>query len=898
MRPEHWLYTIPLRLRSLLRGAQADQELDEELRDHLERKTEEYVAKGRTQEEAYRRARLDLGGIEQTKEKCRETRRVNWIQDLMQDLHFGLRMLRKSSGFTAVAIFTLALGIGANTAIFSVVNGVLLNRLPYPLPEQLVSLAETLPPFPEFAISYPNFLDWAGMNHTFQSLAAYRQNNFNLTGWGEAQRVKAAQVSATFFPLLGVKPVIGRNLSSDEDKRAGEPVVMLSEGFWRSKFGGSPEILDKTLVLDGKGYRVVGVVPASFYFCCETTNFRLGDVYLPLGAWDVPWMQDRGAHPGLFAVGRLKPGVTIEVTRADMDAIARDLARAYPNADKNAGIALTPLKEQMVGDVRPMLLILQVAVGFVLAIACVNVANLLVARSNARAREFALRVALGATRERVVRQLLVESVLLAVFGGTLGLLFAIWGTHGGVTALREVLPRSSDVGLDPHVLLFALFVSVLAGLLFGLGPVSQTSRVDIQEVLKIGERRAGAGLRHRIRNASVAVEIALAVVLLVGAVLTIRSLVDLWSINPGFDPQNVLTFNVALPPSTAKEAPNQVRAIVNRLADTIAAVPGVRTAAITDGAFPMNGDNEVGFWVEGQPKPATEREMPNAVNYIVSPDYLKAMGIPLRRGRFLMPQDGLHSSFVTDIDENFARRYFPNQDPVGKYVHLAGLDRPFEIVGVVGHVNQAGLDENENSPMAIQLYTAVAQIPDEYISFLARAEGFVVRTKAANHPTAGAIRQAIEKANGEQVAYDFEPMEGLISDSLGRRRFSMILLCVFAGLSVLLASIGIYGVVSYVAGRRTHEIGIRLALGASRQDVLRMILAQSAKVALVGVVLGLCAALGLTQMMRSLLFGVTAHDPLTFTVVPILLLTVALAACYIPARRATRVDPMIALRYE
>lgn len=400
-----------------------------------------------------------------------------------------------------------------------------------------------------------------------------------------------------------------------------------------------------------------------------------------------------------------------------------------------------------------------------------------------------------------------------------------------------------------------------------------------------------------MQSAFVAAEMALTVVLLIGAGLMIRSLTRLWAVNPGFDSQNVLTFTVALPASAEKETPNQVRTTVDQLTEAIAAVPGVNAVAITDGAFPMNGDSEVGFWIEGRPKPSTQREMPNAVNYIVGPDYLKVMSIPLRHGRFLTMQDNLHSPFVAVIDEYFAAQYFPNQNPIGEHLNLAGFNPPLEIVGVVGHVNQRGLDDNENSPATVQIYTPVAQIPDEYISLLAKAEGFVVRTQAPNYPTTTAIRHAIE-ANSQQVAYDFEPMEGLIADSVANRRFTMILMSVFAGLAMVLASIGIYGVTSYVVGRQTHEIGIRLALGAERRDVLRMVLGKGAKLAFVGVTLGLCAAFGLTRLMASLLFSVTAHDPLTFVVVAILLMAVALAACYMPARRAMRVDPMMSLRYE
>jgi predicted permease len=889
------LHSLVHGFRSLFRNRRVQEELDEELNDFMEMAVEEKMKKGMSSQEARRAVRLERGSFEMAKELVGSAGWESLVKTMSQDLRFGLRMFRKNPGFTAVALLTLALGIGANTTIFTVVNGVLLNALPYPYPEQLVSLAETLPPFPQFAISYPNFLDWARMNHTFQAIAAYRQDNLNLTGSGEAQRVKATQVSAAFFPLLGVKPMIGRSFSPEEDKSGSDPVVMLSEGLWRSRFGGAPEIIGKTLILDGTGYRIIGVVPKHFYFCCEGTNFRLGDVYLPVGAWSVPWMHDRGAHPGLFAVGRLKTGVTLERAREDMNTIAQNLARAYPDSDKNAGIVLTPLKEEMVGNVRPVLLVLLSAVGFVLVICCANVANLLLARCTARVREFALRAAVGASRGRIIRQLLAEGAVLGLAGGTLGLLLAMWGTRAGLAALPRALPRANDVRLDPHVLLFTVFASVLASLLFGLAPALQTSLDNLHEMLKEGER--GMSARYGMQSAVGAAEVALTAVLLIGAGLMIRSLTHLWDVNPGFDPHRVLTFTVAMPGSTAKETPNQIRATVDQLTDTIAAVPGVKAVALTDGAFPMNGDNEVGFWVEGRPKPLSQREMPNAVNYIVGPDYLKVMSIPLRRGRFLMPQDNLHSPFVAVIDEHFAARYFRNQNPIGERLNLAGFNSPLEIVGVVGHVNQRGLDENETSPAAVQIYTPVAQIPDEYISLLARAEGFVVRKQAQNDPTTTKIRHAIE-ANSQQVAYDFEAMDGLIADSIANRRFMMILMSVFAGLAVLLASIGIYGVTSYVVGRQTHEIGIRMALGAKRRDVLAMVLGRGTGLAFLGVSSGLCAALGLTRLMASLLFRVTTHDPVTFVVVGILLMCVALVACYMPARRATRVDPVVSLRCE
>jgi predicted permease len=671
---------------------------------------------------------------------------------LLQDLRYALRQLRKSPGFTIVGVITVAVGIGANTSLFSVVNGVLLNPLPYPDPGKLVWLAEKLPPFPIFTISYPNFLDWTRINHTFQALAAYRQNDLNLTGLGEAQRLKATQVSASFFPLLGVNPLIGRNFLPEEDRRGAAHVVMLSASIWKSKFGASPAILGKTLTLDGEAYTVIGVVPESFHFF-ETTNFRPGDVYVPIGSWDVPWMQDRGAHPGIFAVGRLKAGTSLEQAHADVEQIAHNLAAAYPDSDKNIGIVVVPLKQAMVGNSRQMLLLLLAAVGLVFLIACVNVANLLLARSAGRVQEFAVRTAFGATRGRLARQLLIESALLALTGGSIGLLLAAWGTQAALAALPEAMPRANEVRLDAHVLLFTLIVSAIAALLFGLTPILKTSGTTVHQRLQESQRWA-SGSEHRIQRTFVAAEISLAVVLLSAAGLTIRSLANLWSVNPGFDPRNVLTFNVALPASTAKGTPNQIRAYLSQLSDAIASIPGVTAAGRTSGALPMAGGNEVGFWVEGQARPSTETEMPNAVNYYVGPGYLKAMGIRLLRGRFISAQDNIRSLPVAVIDDRFERQYFSNRNPLGEHIHLAGLDEPFEIVGVVGHVNQDGLDEDERSA-SVQLYNSVDQIPDQFIGVMAKSAGFVVRTEAANNGITSAIRQTVGKMNDQQVAYDF-----------------------------------------------------------------------------------------------------------------------------------------------
>jgi len=814
---------------------------------------------------------------------------------LAQDIRYAVRVLRNSPGFTAIAILTLALGIGANTAIFSVVNGVLLNPLPYPNADRLVAIVEKFPPFPEASIAYPNFLDWVRMNHTFEALAAYRHTDFNLTGMGEAQRLNAMQVSASFFSILGVRPVIGRSFSPQDNKRGAPAVAMLSGSFWKAKLGASPEVLGKALELDGTPYTVIGVVPENFYF--YAVNFHLGDIYVPIGSQDASWLTRRDSHPGIRAVGRLKTGVTVEQARSDMNEIALNLARAYPDTNKNSRVALTRLRDRMVQGIRSTLLVLLAAVGFVLLIACANVANLLLARATGRAREFAIRSVLGASQQRVIRQLLTESLLLAIAGGALGLVLASWGTQAGLKVLPEALPRSNDVGVDPRVLLFAFGVSILAGVLFGLAPAWKTANPDLHGTLKEGGR-GGSGVRHGAQAIFVAVELALAVVLLIGAGLTLRSLGRLWSVNPGFDPHNVLTFDLALPPSEAKETPDQVRAMVHQLPDTVASIPGVEAASLTDAAEPMQDDDEEAFWIEGRPKPQTENEMPETLFYVVSPNYLQVMGISLLRGRFFTSGDNGHSTRVGVIDENFAKDYFRNQDPIGQRIRMGFDNSSIEIVGVVGHVRQWGLDEDVRGPVKIQLYTLAEQTPDTYIVSMAKGSSFVVRRQTANYPSADAIRSALQKLNSDVVAYNFTSMDQVISDSLAARRFAMILLSVFAGLALILASIGIYGVMSYVAGQRTHEIGVRIALGAQRKDVLKLVFGEAARMVFIGVPIGLIAAAALSQLIKTMLFGISATDPSTFVGVAIVLSAVAFAACYLPARKAMGVDPIVALRHE
>jgi predicted permease len=815
---------------------------------------------------------------------------------LLEDVRYGLRMLRKNPGFTVVALLTLALGIGANTAVFSIVNGVLLNPLPFPESDKLVTLFESKPNFKEGSIAYPNFLDWQRDNHVFTSIAAYRPDSFSLTGGGEAEQVRGEMVSTDFFSILGVKPLIGRTFTSEEDRLGAGRVVLVSGAFWKRKLGSSPDILGSRIVLDGEGYTVIGVIPASFHLTLP--NFRdNNELYVPIGQWSYPDFRDRSHALGMKGIGRLKPGVTVAQARADMDSVTQNLAAAFPQADAGEGATLVPLKQKMIGDIQPFLLVLLAAVCFVLLIACVNVANLLLARSTSRTREFAVRSALGAGRGRVVRQLITESVLLAIGGAALGLLLATWGTRAALAVLPVALPRAEEVGIDAHVLIFTGVVSILAGVLFGLVPALKTSRSNLQETLKEGGRGM-SGAHHRVQGVFVVVEMAMALVLLIGAGLMIRSLMRLWSVNPGFDAHNVLTFGVALPPSASALSADAARSSFRQLHDKLAAVPGVQAGSLSGGAMPMRGDDEELFWIEGQARPATDKDMNWTLRYTVEPDYFDAMTIPLRRGRFLTSQDNEHSSLVAVVDESFADKYFSHQDPIGKHINLKGIDRPLEIVGVVGHVKQFGLDADDKETLHAQLYCPFMQLADKDMQQTATGVDVVVRSDEAHRATLDSIRNAVSTMNAQQFIYDVRTFDEIISKSLAAQRFSMILFGAFAGLALLLASVGIYGVISYVVGQRTHEIGIRMALGAERPHILRLILGHAGILALAGVALGLASALALTRLMARLLYEVRATDPLTYVGVAMLLTVVAIVACYLPAQRATKVDPMVALRYE
>src|SRR5580693_5631409 len=803
------------------------------------------------------------------------------MEELLPDLKYAVRMLAKNRSFTIVAVLTLALGIGANTALFSVANGVLLSPLPFPAPNQLVALYAKRVSFERASISYPNFLDWQRDNRSFASMAAFRQDDFNLTGAGEAEHIRGEMVSADFFATLGVKLVEGRFFTPDEDRIGGAAVALISAGLWTRKFGAAPNVVGQRITLNGTDYTIIGVVPAGFHL--RLNGFaENSDAYIPIGQWTDVVFTNRSAGLGMKAIGRLKPGVTAEQARAEMNSIANQLAEAYPVADKDSGITVMSLKQSMVGEIEPFLFVLLAAVGFVLLIACVNVANLVLARSTGRAREFAIRAALGASRGRVLRQLLIESTLIALAGGAVGLLLAAWGTQGILTLVSDTLPRAQEVRVDGRVLLFTLGISLISGTLFGLAPALRAARVDVQSTLKEGGRGA-SGSRHRAQG-------------IFGVGLMLRSLARLWSADPGFDPHQVLMFYVALPPAMDSATPAATRASLLQLHDRLSSIPGVQSVSLLRGSLPMWDDSEDPFWIAGRPKPLSDNDKNWSIWSEVEPDYLNVMGIPLVRGRFFTPVDTESSPRVAVIDEEFARKYFPGEDPIGKVIIDDYVD-PATIVGVVGHAKQWGLDDK--LAMHAEFYLPFRQIPDKYMSRANRSTTLVLRTTVAPLSLTESIRHEIQQMNSEEVMFSPATMDDIVYNrSILAQRFSMILLGAFAAVALLLASVGIYGVVSYIVVQRTHEIGIRVALGAKQSDVMRWVLGAGARMALIGVGIGIAAALALTRLMANLLYGVSATDPATFFSVAVLLTLVALAACYIPARRAMRVDPIVALRHE
>jgi predicted permease len=893
------LRAFTLRLRGLFQSRRAEDEFAAELASHVALHTEDGVRNGLAPAEARRQALIRLGGAEQTRQNYRERSGLPFLEELSQDMTYSLRVLRKNRGFALVTILTLALGIGANTALFSIVNTVLLNPLPYPHSEELIAVHESKANFDQGSVSYPNFRDWQRDNKTLAAIAIAHQRRFTLTGTGDTERLPGDYVSSDFFSILGVKPVLGRLFAPGEDEIGRSPLVVISAGLWARKFSSRPDVLGKTITMDGRDFTIIGVLPADFDL--TVGNFDTGDIYAPIGQWQQPALNNRFAGLGLHGIARLKPGVTLAQAQADMNGVTDRLAVAFPQADHGIRANLISMRKSVVGRVQPLLLVLLGAVGFVLLIACVNVANLLLARSSARAQEFAVRSALGASRMRIVRQLLTESTLLALAGGALGLFLASWGTRAVLKLVPVPMPHASDIHLSVPVLCFTLLVSLAVGIFFGLLPAWKVSRQKLQDTLKEGSRSV-SGSRHRTQDLLVIVETALALVLLAGAGLMIRSMVALSRVDPGFHPNGVTTFSLAAPPSMSNASPAAIRAYYREADRRMLQVPGVTGVSMMNGSLPMTGsDDEALFWLENEPKPTNTNDMRWTLDYVVEPDYLKIMGIPLQRGRFFTEADNNHAPDVAVVDETFARKYFGNENPIGKHLNLDGYNQQVTVIGVAGHIMQWGLDNDAGFQLHAQIYLPFLQISDSDMSFQdGLGTDVVIRSRGDSASTMSDIQRALRQMDRQQVVYLASTMNQLIADSLAPRRFSMILLGVFATVALLLASVGIYGVISYLVSQRTQEIGIRMALGADRGHVLRWVLKQGGRLAFIGVGVGLAAALALTQLMArsSMLYGVQAYDPFTLFGVTALLTTVALAACTIPARRAMHIDPMRALRSE
>jgi putative ABC transport system permease protein len=883
------------RLRALFQREAMEAEMDEELRSHFDKQVEKYVASGMSRETAVRRARLEFGGHEQMKEECRDARGVSLVETILQDVRYAFRMLRSSPGFTAVAILTLALGIGANTAIFSVIDSVLLRPLPYENPGSLVMIWETSsePANLHNVVSPPDFLDWRSQNGAFQSMAAIFDERDNLTGTGDPQEVVSQGVSANFFSVLGVNPIMGTGFTAENEQEGHTRVVILNYGFWKEHFAGDPAIVGKTIVMNGHPQTIVGVAPQNFNWFIKdgTLTGAKPQVWFPY-VFPQKFHERKNVGRFLTVVARLKPSITLPQAKTEMNAIAARIAEEYPDFNGHWGVNVVPVRDQISGELRPALLILFGAVAFVLLIACANVSSLLLARAAAREREMAVRTAIGASPWRIARQLLTESVVLALIGGGIGVALAVWGANLLLAASPENLLDLRSIPIDWRVLAFAAGSTLLAGLLFGFLPSYISAHSAISETLKEGGRGSSAGKRQRIaRSAFVVAQICLALVLLAGSGLLIRSFIRLVGVDPGFDSTHLLTFKVSLPSSKYGTDP-ALLAFFRQLLSRVSALPGVRSAS-TSSFPPFSGIGAAtGVHLLSQPVRSVA-DLPVAAVRVVGPDFFHTLQIPLRAGRTFSEDELAQERHVVIINQVFVDKYLSGANPLGQkaVIFMKSLEEsqntPSEIIGVVGDVRQMGLD----TPAEPTVYWPHPELVYSEMTILVRT---------ANDPLAlvSAVRNELHQMDPELPMAAMATMDQLVSGSLSRSRFTMLVLGVFAALALILACVGIYGVIAYSVTQRTQEFGIRMALGANRGDVFRLVLGQGTRLTLLGIGLGIVAALIVTRLMATLLYGVSATDPLTFTAVALLLAVVALAACYIPARRATRVDPIVALRYE
>jgi putative ABC transport system permease protein len=877
-----------VRLFGIFTRQQREQEFAEELESHLAFHIEDNLRAGLSPEEARRQALVKLGGVTQTQELHREQRGLPMLETLLQDLRYGARMLVKQPGFTLIAMLTLALGIGANTAIFSVINAVLLRALPYHDAARIVAIEELDAKGGRRQVTAPNFLDWRAQNTVFAHLAAIRTLPANLTQGDQAERIDTAIASANFFEVFGALPQAGRLFLPGDEAAGHAPVVVLSYGLWQRRFGGAAEALGQALTLDGRNYTIIGVAPQGFQYPDKTEAWRPPLRLAPEASETADPMQNRGSGY-LKAVAKLKPGVTLQQAQVEMETITARLRQQFPESNNTRFNRVVSLQRFLVGDTSRLLWLLLGAAACVLLIACANVASLLLARATVRRRELAVRAALGASRGRVLRQLLTESLLLALGGGLLGLLLAWWGVDVLTRMLPADFPRRAEIALDLPVLGFALLASVLTAFVFGLAPAWQAAQVELQEALKESARGNAGARRNRLRAALVVAEVALSLVLLVGAGLLLRGFLRLQAVDAGFDAGGVLTLRLAPSGPNFREDPQYV-AYYRKVAERLSALPGVEAVGAIN-TLPLGGGPTSGFRVEGRPE-LTRDKWPLANYRNVTPDYFRALHIPIKQGRPFSERDSNASPLVVLINETAAAREFAGENPVGKRITFGGRNpqgQPvwWEVVGVVGDVRSIELKDKAEP----EVFTCAAQDAFGGMSF-------VVRTSVDPASLSGAARQTIGEIDPAQPVTDLRTMETIKRAAVSQPRFNLTLLGVFGGLALLLSAAGVYGVTSYAVSQRTHEIGIRKAIGAQTSDVLRLVIGQGIKLIAIGVAIGLAASFAAAQVIKSLLFGVSATDPLTFVGVPLLLTFVALLACYLPARRATKVDPMIALRSE
>jgi putative ABC transport system permease protein len=890
-----WLYKLPLRLRSLFRKSRVEQELSDELRFHLEKVIEKKVREGAAPEGARYAALRELGGLDQIKEECRDMRRINYIENLFQDLRYGLRMLERNPGFTAVAVLTLALGIGANTLIFSVVNAAILHPLPFRDASRLVTLWASSPTIGYAGpgtLADPDYTEWRKQNRVFSEIGAFRGQPSNLTGVGEPVRLTGAAISPSLLCVLEVSPALGRAFAPEEENDGRNRVALLSDRLWRARFSSNPSAVGKAIKLDGEFFTVIGVMPAGFGFPNEA------DVWIPLT------LASDAHNATLQVFARLKPGVSMERARSDVALIGKRLdEQRHPRraGDWEWNITLVTLRQAVASDVRAPLLVLFAAVGFVLLIACANVANLFLARAATRQREIAIRKALGAGRTRVIRQMVTESAVMAMFGGACGLLLAALG-QSFVAKAASLLPRNlgspsaaahiASTGTDFWVLGFTLAVSVLAAVLFGLTPAVQASRGELNDSLKKGGRGSEASPgRGYLRDGIVIAEVALALILLVGAGLLIRSFLNLMNVDPGFSPQNVLTLNISLPDSRYSSA-RPMLAFERQALDRLRTLPGVKSAGGVFGLPLGNITIEGDFTVEGQAAPPPGTRPVIAAKRVIGGDYFKAIGIPLLKGRYFDEHDAAEAPHVVIVSQSLARHFWPEGDAIGKRLKPGfSNDLWCTVIGVVGDTKAYSLDEAPSPSM----YLPYAQAP---VPFLMQDVTLVLRADSDPMSLVSAARRAVQAVDPDLPVFDAATMEQLVYRSVAGPRFNSMLLGTFAGLALILATVGIYGVMSYTVVQRTHEIGVRVALGARAGDILRQVVRQGMLLAAGGMATGMAGAWVVTRFLSSLLFGVRLTDPITFVLVPVILAAVAFVACLVPARRATKVDPMVALRYE